>query len=236
MEKQISFGPLPRASGDYNLWEGSIQSKHEPYTLNIRGLVADRVTETGNLMTMSEAFLGPLFVAYTAVRSISNPAPELIKHGIKWRFSALQFFELSEKLAALGISFRAAAHAEGLNNALLCFLDKLFYVDTRITQHEINTDTVDDINMQALLAYMYKRNSSRRFFITDRGRFGFGRVDIREGDLVCVLLGAKDPCILRGEADHYIFVGNCFCQGLMLGEAVKGKSGGEVKLEEFVLH
>lgn len=61
------------------------------------------------------------------------------------------------------------------------------------TQHEINTDTVDDINMRVLLSYMYKRNSIRRFFRTERGQFGIGRIGIREGDLVCVLLGVNDP-------------------------------------------
>jgi hypothetical protein len=83
---------------------------------------------------------------------------------------------------------------------------------------------------------MYKRNSIRRFFRTEHGQFGIGRIDIRAGDLVCVLLGANDPCILRGEADHYIFVGKCFCEGLILGEAVKCRNGGKAKLEEFVLH
>jgi hypothetical protein len=113
-------------------------------------------------MTMPEAFLGPLFAPrriHDYAFHIKNPAPELLKHGIKWRFNHLQFSELSEKLATLGISFRAAAHVEGLNNILLCFLDKLFYVDSRpismgSTQHEINTDTVDDINMIVLLSYV----------------------------------------------------------------------------------
>jgi Heterokaryon incompatibility protein (HET) len=228
----ISFGVLPRASGYYERWQGSIQSRHEPYTLNIQGFEADRVTGIGNFMTMSKAFLHPLFLSYIAVHAISREANGTSQN---------QFLELSERLAGLEISWNATAHAENLDNSLQFFLNKLFYIDSRpihtgITRHEINTDTVNDINMRALLECLYRVRSSRRFFTTKRGRFGFGRTDIQEGDLICIILGGVYPYILREEGDHYIFVGNCFCQGLMLGEGVQGLEEGKLKLEEFVLH
>jgi hypothetical protein len=176
-----------------------------------------------------------------AVHAISLGPKDITEGVTKLLISQNEFLELSERLEGLGISWKAVAHAENLDNSLQFFLNKLFYVDSRpiypgITHHEINTNTVNDINMRALLACLYRGSSSRRFFTTKCGRFGFGRTDIQEGDLVCVLLGGADPYILREEGDHYIFVGNCFCQGLMLGEAVEGLGEGKVKLEEFVLH
>jgi hypothetical protein len=150
------------------------------------------------------------------------------------------FLELSENLARLEVAFRAAAHAENLDHNLQVFLNKLFYAcsrerDTEIMQYGINTDTVHDINMRVLLSYLYRTSSSRRFFTIERGRLGFGRIDIQGGDLVCVLAGGTNPYILR-EEDHYIFVGDCFCQGLMLGEAVEGVEESSVNWQEFVLY
>ena len=37
----------------------------------------------------------------------------------------------------------------------------------------------------------------QRFFVTSRGYIGRGRIPIEEGDLVCILFGAKVPFILR---------------------------------------
>ena len=124
------------------------------------------------------------------------------------------------------------------------FLDRLFLLETRPAHsdarytpyHEISTRTLKDLDMRALLEHLSRVNSSKRFFTTERGRFGFGRTDIQEGDLVCVLLGGRDPYILREEEDYYVLVGNCFCRGLMLGEAVEGLEEGKVKLDEFVIH
>jgi hypothetical protein len=169
---------VPSSPRKISRWKGSIQSKQEPYTLNIWGIKADRITGIGNFMPLSKAFLSPLFLVYEAVFTIASREDLTTKGGAnKPIIGRNHFLELSEKLAKLEVAFRAAAHAENLDHNLQVFLTKLFYAcsrsrerDTELMQYEINTDIVDDLNMRVLLSYLYKTNSSRRFFTTERGR------------------------------------------------------------------
>ncbi|KAF2622323.1 HET-domain-containing protein [Macroventuria anomochaeta] len=61
-------------------------------------------------------------------------------------------------------------------------------------------------------------------FTTEKGYIGLGPHDMKEGDDVCILLGADVPFVLRptrgGEKHEY--VGHCFVQGIMDGEALEG--------------
>ena len=63
---------------------------------------------------------------------------------------------------------------------------------------------------------------NRRFFITRRGHIGSGPPDMRIGDMVCILLGAKAPMILREVSPKptYELVGPAYIDGIMHGEAI----------------
>jgi hypothetical protein len=50
-------------------------------------------------------------------------------------------------------------------------------------------------------------SGGRRFCGTRKGHIGLVVPDAHEGDLVCVLLSAHVPFVLRKEADHYVVVG-----------------------------
>ncbi|KAH6949162.1 heterokaryon incompatibility protein-domain-containing protein [Fusarium avenaceum] len=69
-------------------------------------------------------------------------------------------------------------------------------------------------------------NDNRAFFTTQRGYIGFGPPDMRQGDLVVVLLGSKMPFVLREaprsegyDKSYYAVVGYCYLHGVMNGEA-----------------
>ncbi|KAI1214586.1 heterokaryon incompatibility protein-domain-containing protein [Annulohypoxylon truncatum] len=61
-----------------------------------------------------------------------------------------------------------------------------------------------------------------------RDTYGLVPAETREGDLICVLLGASVPVVLRKQKkdgkQQFIMVGECFIYGMMEGEAVSGKS------------
>jgi hypothetical protein len=75
---------------------------------------------------------------------------------------------------------------------------------------------------------------NRRFFVTEKGRFGLGPWNVKRGDAVCILLGGKTPFILRRCKDStfetrrvlgsrplercYKLVGEAFVDGLMYYE------------------
>lgn len=83
----------------------------------------------------------------------------------------------------------------------------------------------------------------RKFFITENGFFGVGPTATEIGDAVHILLGADVPFHLRQknmcgryELDgSWSLVGECYVQGLMVGEAVRavGKLSGE--LDDIIL-
>ncbi|KAI1053270.1 hypothetical protein LB506_012304 [Fusarium annulatum] len=73
-------------------------------------------------------------------------------------------------------------------------------------------------------------NDDRAFFVTERGYMGFGPPDMKQGDLVAILLGSKMPFILRQapvsdathDAAYYTVVGYSYLYGVMNGETVEG--------------
>lgn len=80
----------------------------------------------------------------------------------------------------------------------------------------------------------------RRFFITRSGLIGFGPVDIRAGDSICVLLGGKTPFAVRSTGSYYEYVGKSYVHGIMDGEVTREKSQPEwitlVKISQICLY
>jgi hypothetical protein len=71
----------------------------------------------------------------------------------------------------------------------------------------------------------------RKFFITGEGRMGLCPRGVKEGDRVVVLYGGSVPYALRKvEGDRWCFVGECYVDGWMFGEA-EGVRGQGVKEE-----
>jgi hypothetical protein len=79
-------------------------------------------------------------------------------------------------------------------------------------------------------------STRRRFFRTGEGYYGIGPLIIKEGDVVCVLLGGRTPFILRRVGDDYSLVGECYVHGFMHGEAIDMMERGERELENFCIH
>ncbi|KAF2143986.1 uncharacterized protein K452DRAFT_306631 [Aplosporella prunicola CBS 121167] len=68
-----------------------------------------------------------------------------------------------------------------------------------------------------------KGTVDRTFFTMSNGSFGLGPKEAREGDSVCIILGAQVPFVLRkSEQGTYRIVGECYVYGIMDGEAVHG--------------
>jgi len=76
----------------------------------------------------------------------------------------------------------------------------------------------------------------RKFYTTENGSMGIGPPAMRGGDVVCVLFGGTLPYILRPIAGgEYLFVGDCYIDGFMNGEAINKWETGELAAEWFPL-
>ena len=81
----------------------------------------------------------------------------------------------------------------------------------------------------------HKWCQGRRFFRTSAGGWGMGPGPMREGDVLCILFGGGVPYILRQKGSRYIFIGDCYADGVMEGQAMRLISNDrDVKLFEII--
>jgi hypothetical protein len=69
-------------------------------------------------------------------------------------------------------------------------------------------------------------SNNRRIFETSHHYFGIGPQSLRTGDLVCVIVGAMTPVVLRplpGSGGLHQLLGDCYLHGIMFGEAIPPK-------------
>jgi hypothetical protein len=45
---------------------------------------------------------------------------------------------------------------------------------------------------------------------------------MQSGDIICVLLGARVPCVLRSVDGGFKLIGEAYCDGIMDGEIMNG--------------
>ncbi|KAK4694488.1 hypothetical protein P7C71_g3112, partial [Lecanoromycetidae sp. Uapishka_2] len=78
-----------------------------------------------------------------------------------------------------------------------------------------------------ILDALYRACFDRHFFVTDNGYAGLGPTELQAGDSVYVLAGGPMLYILRpvpgaSRPRTFTLIGDCYVQGVMDGEAVKG--------------
>lgn len=80
--------------------------------------------------------------------------------------------------------------------------------------------------------------NERELVVTDNGYLGKTEYTdrVREGDLVCVLLGCPVPMVLRPIDDHFEVIGDIYIDGIMFGEAIQALEEGKAELVDFELH
>jgi ankyrin repeat protein len=63
--------------------------------------------------------------------------------------------------------------------------------------------------------------SCRRLFLASNGYIGLVPADTAVGDEICLLFGGDVPYVLRERDQFHQFIGECYCYGIMNGEALQ---------------
>jgi hypothetical protein len=99
--------------------------------------------------------------------------------------------------------------------------------------HEIiNEDGLLEVDGPMRLSAMDSMDGTWRFFRSPKGYMGMVPATARYSDMLCVLIGASAPFVLRKEADHYIIISQAYIHGFMHGRAIDMKDQGELKVEK----
>lgn len=96
--------------------------------------------------------------------------------------------------------------------------------------------------LQRFNRYGRKWAEGRRLFMTQKGQLGLGPPVSREGDSVCVFLGAQVPFITRGRAGpnrglfrSFYLCGECYVDEIMQGEVIQLVKEGKAQKQKFHL-
>jgi hypothetical protein len=112
------------------------------------------------------------------------------------------------------------------------------------SEFNFDDDSGDEYDDGSLVKYYISHAQSncrsttrgRSFFRTSRGYMGVTTEGVSEGDLICVLFGGQVPyCLQRQDDEEYKLVGECYCHGIMDGEAMKDLSEGKYTARDFIL-
>lgn len=90
------------------------------------------------------------------------------------------------------------------------------------TENRMSVIDIQVLNTFSARFYDAVVRISRRLMIGKNGFIGMAPGASQAGDIVCILLGCSVPVVLRKAADEtkYLFIGECFVDGYMSGEAV----------------
>lgn len=67
----------------------------------------------------------------------------------------------------------------------------------------------------------------RRLVTTTTGYLGLAAASVQKTDIIAILYGCNFPVILRAVEDKFLYIGECYIDGLMDGEAIDAQERGE---------
>jgi len=133
-------------------------------------------------------------------------------------------------------------HMEPWKDDLLSLYDIVGLGFNEITDSYTNRLRVggSDSHLNLFIEKFKNKMASRRsevLFMTDNGFIDKDSSQkVRNGDIICVLLGCPVPVALRQVGAHYEFIRAVYLDGVIFGEALEALKRGEVELEDFELH
>lgn len=113
----------------------------------------------------------------------------------------------------------------------------LYAADQPTVYEASDAELAEKSQRYGLMAWTY--NGNRSLVRTRRGYLGTAPNDVKEGDAVCVFMGAAVPFVLRarsGSDAGYVLIGDAYIHGIMDGELVSDWEDAKKQLRDFDIH
>lgn len=95
-------------------------------------------------------------------------------------------------------------------NSTVSSIEEQPFTEWDYRRSELYLDTMKSCDMHCVV--------NRRLFVTESGEIGLGPRAMRKNEVISILRGARDICVLRHFRDGFCFVGSAYVNGLMDGE------------------
>lgn len=89
--------------------------------------------------------------------------------------------------------------------------------------------------MKTFLDSIFQALTGRTLFISSFGHIALVPDYAKTGDLIRVMFGGAALFVLRRLGGDCVLIGECYCHGLMDGEAIKDLKVGKLKAQDFTL-
>ncbi|KAH7381045.1 heterokaryon incompatibility protein-domain-containing protein [Cadophora sp. MPI-SDFR-AT-0126] len=202
------------ASFKADLGATCLVSQDRPKELRIRALVFDHILGFTKPLNHGLPDPTPFDDIRETLRSCRESAKYMLPFG---RMDDLDFFQTISTSRLLNPGAGTSRWGE----------DKRFIgIEAEWTSFLLDDQYVlDEMPKKLLRNSVWTTHSHSKLFITTGGRIGLADVaPIEKGDVIAVLAGSNDPAVLRPVPERgagvFKFVQNCYCHGVMDGEAV----------------
>jgi hypothetical protein len=94
---------------------------------------------------------------------------------------------------------------------------------------------LEGVNIERACNFYRNILFSKELFLADDDCMGLGPKTAEPGDVVCIIYGHKTPYVLHPTGTQYKYVGACYLEGFMNGEAIEKFKAGKLTEEWFQL-
>lgn len=170
---------------------------------------------------------------YTDGKHILESNPHAAGHWRKFE----RFRQTNALFSIFGYSLRDFFASP--NEPLVESISQLFPQDDHSVKETITPQGNNQIrysgDMPDLISVAAIGLHARTMITTTTGFLGLAPEEVKIGDVVAILFGCAYPVILRPYVKGFKYVGECYVDGLMDGEAVQAANRGEYEVEDVLI-
>ena len=222
---------------------------HDLSTLTVSGFVLGKLVHVSSPVPQFTSMAGTLKYRFRAIADLLDEHGNIISDNTWDRISEILLMYLPIRFPMIQHFPAAKANWSEQLRDWICNMkeDELEnkFLRKRTSMMDTLVQLLDkglDFNDDTLLLALMNSTSSKPpagfedIVVSSNGHIGFTSHRVREGDLLCIILGCGRPMILRPVENHFELISESFVPSVMRGEAIGEWKAGKWDLRDFELY